>query len=94
MRRARVELDHPRRVRGGGIIKQQEVHSARLSGEHAEVHTVAGDGGAEGEASTRVQRLLRGSGFREFGLHFFKAFAQRHVALPEEPFIGNVLCWH
>ena len=83
--RARIELDHARRVRGGGIIEQQEVQPARLPREHAEVDAVSEDGGAEREAPTRVYRPLRGSEFCEIGLYVFKANAQRrrHVALPE-----------
>src|SRR6516225_7230628 len=44
--RARIELDHAGRVRGGGIVEQQEVHPARLPRKHAEVDTVAEDGSA------------------------------------------------
>ncbi len=94
--RARIEFDHPRRVRCGGIIEQQEIHPARLPREHTEVDALTEDGGAEREAPTRAQRLLRGSGFCKFGLFFFKASLQRrrYVALREVVFIADVLCWH
>ena len=53
---ARIELDHARRTRGGRIIEQQEVHSGRLPRKHAEIDTVAEDGGAEREASAGLAR--------------------------------------
>jgi hypothetical protein len=94
--RARIELDHARRMRGGGIIEQQEVHPARLPREHAEIDAPGENGGTERETATPVYQPLRSSGFREFGLYFFKASAQRgrRVALPEELFIAHVLSWH
>jgi hypothetical protein len=92
--RARIELDHARRVRVGGIIEQQEVHPARLPGEHTEVDALGENGGTERETATPVYQPLRSSGFPEFGLYFFKASAQRRrrIALPEELFVAHVLC--
>ena len=54
--RARIELDHARRARGGGIIEQQEVHPARLPREHTEIDAVGEDAGAEREASAGLTR--------------------------------------
>src|SRR6202030_1264908 len=93
---ARIEFDHAHRVRGGGIIEQQEVHLARLPGDYTEVDALGENGGTERETATPVYQPLKSSGFREFGLYFFKPSAQRRrrVALPEELFIAHVLCWH
>ena len=48
--RARIELDHPRRLRRVGIIEQQELDPGRLPREHAEVDAAGDDGGAQRKA--------------------------------------------
>src|SRR5208283_4897109 len=81
---ARIELDHVRWVRGGGVIGQQDVHSARLPRVYAEVDTVAESRGAQRKTATRVRyrcrwtdssrrALMRGFAFREVGRRFFEA---------------------
>jgi hypothetical protein len=37
---ARIEIDHPRRLRHSGTIKQQKLQPTRLLREHAEVDTI------------------------------------------------------
>ena len=76
--RARIELDHARRVRGGGIIEQQEVHPARLPREHAEVDALGEDGGAEREAPTRCLPALEKLGI----LRIRALFLQSQRAAP------------
>ena len=49
--RARIELDHPRRLRRSGIIEQQQLHPSRLPREHA---GSAGPGRGRSYAWTQV----------------------------------------
>src|SRR5208337_1412396 len=81
--RVSIEADYPRRFRRGSVIEQQQLHSARLSREHAEVDAVGEDGGAQRKASPRARsrcrrsKSVRRSGERSFeccgtGLHFIK----------------------
>src|SRR5271166_6315031 len=59
--RVSIEADYPRRFRRGSVIEQQQLHSARLSREHAEVDAVGEDGGAQGKASPRARSRCRRS---------------------------------
>src|SRR5207245_2577305 len=83
-----VGVDHERRMRGGGIIEQQEVHPARLPRIHAEIDTVAENVGTQRKAPTRIRygcgwtdsygrALVRGFGCCDIRRRLFEACAQR-----------------
>jgi hypothetical protein len=106
--RARIELDHARRMRGGGIIEQQEVHPARLPRIHAEFYTVAENVGTQRKAPTRIRyrcgwtdsyygrALVRGLEFCDIRRRLFEACAQRRRrgTLAGGPSNADVLLWH
>ena len=105
--RARIELDHARRMRGGGIIEQQEVHPARLPRIHAEIYTIAENVGTQRKAPTGIRyrcgwtdsygrALVRGFEFCDIRRPLFEACAQhrRRGTLAGGASNADVLLWH